>query len=71
MRLTDAQQTNPLWHVLRAHYAERLAQLRMDNDNTALTEKESAVLRGRIAEVKAFLDMDSPEPEQITVSGLE
>jgi hypothetical protein len=71
MRLTDTQVLNPLWTLLRAHYTERLAQLRKDNDNLALTEKDSATLRGRIAEVKAFLEMDSPEPEQITVAGLE
>ncbi len=71
MRLTDTQMLNPLWSLLKKHYTERLAQLRSDNDNAALGEKESAALRGRIAEVKAFLDMDSPEPEQITISGLE
>ncbi len=71
MRLTETQQTNPLWHALRAHYVERLAQLRTDNDNVALTERESAVLRGRIVEVRMFLDMELPEPEMITVSGLE
>jgi hypothetical protein len=71
MRLTDTQVLNPLWPLLKKHYVERLAQLRSDNDNAALGEKESAALRGRIAEVKAFLNMDSPEPEQITVSGLE
>jgi|688.fasta_scaffold00571_18 hypothetical protein len=70
MKITEAQSTNPLWQALRAHYTTRLAQLRMDNDNTALSEKETAVLRGRIAECRAILDMDSPEPEAITVQGM-
>jgi hypothetical protein len=70
MKLNDAQALNPLWQALRAHYTTRLAQLRMDNDNTALSEKETAVLRGRIAECRAILDMDSPEPEAITVQGM-
>lgn len=70
MRITEAQATNPLWQALRRHYTERLAQLRMDNDNTALGDRETAVLRGRIAECRAFLDLDSPEPEAIRVQGM-
>lgn len=70
MIITDAQATNPLWHALRAHYTARLAQLRAENDNPALSEKDSAVLRGRIAECKAFLSMDSQQTENITVAGM-
>ena len=69
MRLSEAQTTNPLWHALRKHYAERLAQLRMDNDNSRLSDIDTAELRGRIDECKAFLAMESPEPE-ISVSGM-
>ncbi len=69
MRLTEAQTTNPLWHALRKHYAERLAQLRMDNDNSRLSDISTAELRGRIDECKAFLAMESPEPE-ISVKGM-
>jgi len=70
MRLTDAQQTNPLWQQLRRHYTDRLVQLQADNNNVALSEKDTAVLRGRIAECKALLEMDSPEPEEIRVGGM-
>lgn len=70
MRLTEAQQTNPLWQQLRRHYTDRLAQLQADNSNVALSEKDTAVLRGRIAECRALLEMDSPEPEEIRVGGM-
>ena len=70
MKINETQATNPLWQALRAHYVERLARLRTDNDNAALSEYETAALRGRIAECKALLDLDSPEPEMITVQGM-
>lgn len=70
MRINDAQALNPMWQALRAHYTTRLAQLRIDNDNPALGDLETAVLRGRIAECRALLDMDSPEPDAITVQGM-
>lgn len=70
MKLTPAQTLNPLWQTLRSHYVMRLAQLRSENDSTTLSEKDTAVLRGRIAECKAFLDMDSPDPEVIQVQGM-
>lgn len=70
MKINETQATNPLWQALRAHYVERLARLRSDNDNAALSEHETAALRGRIAECKALLDLDSPEPEAITVQGM-
>lgn len=69
MRLTEAQTTNPLWHALRKHYAERLAQLRIENENLKLDAVATAALRARIDEVKQFLAMESPEPE-ISVSGM-
>jgi hypothetical protein len=70
MRLTEAQTTNPLWHQLRRHYTDRLTQLQADNSNPSLGEKDTAVLRGRIAECRALLEMDSPEPEEIRVGGM-
>ncbi len=70
MRLTEAQKTNPLWHALRVQYSERLAQLRVENDNSNLDPLQTAALRARISEVKMLLDMDSPEPEEILISGM-
>lgn len=69
MKLSEAQTTNPLWHALRAHYTERLQQLRIENDNARLSDTATAELRGRIDECKAFLAMESPEPE-ISVKGM-
>ena len=68
MKLNEAQTTNPLWHALRAHYTARLQQLRVENDNTRLSETATAELRGRINECKLFLEMESPDPE-IYLSG--
>lgn len=69
MKLTEPQTTNPLWHALRAHYTERLVQLRAENDNPRLDDAATAALRGRIDEVKQFLAMELPEPV-ISVSGM-
>lgn len=69
MRLSEAQTTNPLWHTLRKHYADRLMQLRVENENLKLDAVATAALRARIDEVKQFLAMESPEPE-ISVSGM-
>ncbi len=40
---------------LKASLENRLYVLRLQNDNDALGERETAVLRGRIAEVKSML----------------
>lgn len=69
MKLTESQLTNPLWHALRAHYTERLAQLRVENDNPRLDAVATAALRGRIDEIKMFIAMELPEPV-ISVSSM-
>lgn len=69
MKLTESQLINPLWHALRAHYTERLIQLRVENDNPRLDAEATAMLRGRIDEVKQLIAMELPEPV-ITVSSM-
>lgn len=48
---------NPLWLKLKPHLEQRLAYLRTQNDGDADATK-TANLRGRIAEVKAMLQLD-------------
>lgn len=54
--LTNADVHTAIWKRLEAHLTERLASLRTRNDGN-LTQEETAKLRGRIAEIKAFLDL--------------
>ena len=61
MILTEGDKLNPLWISIEKHYAARLEELRSKND-APLTELETASLRGRIAEVKAFLSLGKDKP---------
>ena len=55
-QLSESDRRSPLWLALMAHYTERLATLRARNDTPA-AEAATADTRGRIAEVKALLDL--------------
>jgi len=48
------------WPGIRKLFTAKLAELRDENDNTQLTEIETAVLRGKIEVVKEVLDLDTP-----------
>lgn len=50
------------WHKLERYYVARLADLRAQNDNSTLTVEKTAVLRGRIQEVKDLLALATPAP---------
>ena len=56
MTLTQEDRDNPLWLKLKAEYEARLAQLRSSNDKD-MGDTETAKQRGRIAEVKRFLEI--------------
>lgn len=60
--LTTEEKQSPLWRGLLAHWEDRLAQLRTQNDG-AKTEAETANLRGRIAQVKADIAMNNDLPD--------
>lgn len=62
MKLSERELNDPLWMKLKSHYEAHLIQLRASNDNEK-TDIETARLRGRIAQVKAFLAMGTPMPE--------
>lgn len=61
MKLAPHDRQNPLWLKLKAHYEERLATLRKQNDGDQDAEKTAAI-RGRIREVKEFLEMGVDGP---------
>ena len=63
-RIDPARKTNPLWLELREHYEKRLYALRVQNDNQELDAIQTAALRARIAECKAFLSLDADLPVQ-------
>ena len=64
-RITQAEQTNPLWGKIKDHYEARLAQLRIQNDNPSLGLDATAGLRSNIAEMKALIALDQEFPVQI------
>lgn len=59
MTLTPGEQQSPVWQKLKAHYEERLHILRAEND-AAMPEVRTANQRGRIAEIKALLQLGEP-----------
>lgn len=63
MKLTEQERNSALWRSTLVPALEtRLALLRAQLEGTALGKKQTAVLRGRIAEVKAILSLDKDEP---------
>ena len=63
MKLTEAEKNSDVWAKIRTHLQEKLAKYREQNDNSVLGDVETARLRGRIAEVKALLDIEK-EPQR-------
>lgn len=48
------------WLVVKKHCEDRLAELRLENDND-LNERETSIIRGKIEAMKEILDLDSAE----------
>lgn len=57
--LTDEDRQSPLWRRLEAHFTDKLARLRVQND-AALTEQQTSALRGRIDTLKAIINLGKP-----------
>ena len=53
------------WRAVMERAETRLDELRMRNDAASLTHEQTLVLRGRIAEIKELLALDSPVPAQL------
>lgn len=63
--LTKEDVDSPTWKRIRARLERRLEELRAKNDRPASVE-ETAATRGKIAEIKFLLTMDSPSPAIVT-----
>lgn len=55
--LTPDEKDSRVWKRLMAHFDERLGILRMQNDGVK-SEVDTALLRGRIAELKRIMDLN-------------
>lgn len=64
LKLNAHQRLDPIWAAIEAHLAARLAMLRAQNDNPAMSAEETQAQRGRIAEVKKLLRIGAPADEQ-------
>lgn len=62
MRLTEEERQTPLWRKLSEGFAQRIEELRRQNDNESLTERETAALRARITELRYLLGLGNPAP---------
>ena len=59
--LGAGERRSPTWIALEEHYTKRLADLRAQND-TPKDELATAMLRGKIAEVKELLKLGKDKP---------
>jgi hypothetical protein len=63
-KLTEQEAASPMWARMKAHFDSRLAELRAQNDSSK-PQEQTERLRGRIAETKYFLALDTPAPEVV------
>lgn len=59
--LSDGEKMHPLWVRLKAHFEAELLRLRVKNDR-ALTEIETATIRGHIEFLKAAIRLGDDRP---------
>lgn len=64
-KVPTLQRATPLWAALEAHYTERLATLRAQNDAPGMSPERTEFIRGQIAECKAFLQL-AQDPPSVT-----
>jgi len=65
MMLTDNDKKSSLWAKLKKNAEEKLTELRKQNDGD-LDKERTDKLRGRIHEIKVFLALDQPAPDEET-----
>lgn len=59
--ITPQERDTALWRKVRKHIEERIVSLRARNDKDR-SERETAVLRGAIGELKSILSIDQDIP---------
>jgi len=60
-KISPADRATRLWHDIEEHLQRRLQTLREQNDNQGMTADQTAIIRGRIAEVKSLLALGTDE----------
>lgn len=60
--LSDGEKMHPLWVRLKAHFEAQLQTLRARNDSGAMSEIETATLRGHIRFCKAAIRLGDSRP---------
>ena len=60
--LSPIERQDPVWRKLRERMEQRVSDLRRDNDNPHDATR-TADIRGRIAELTAFLSLDRDPPD--------
>jgi hypothetical protein len=63
-RLNALEAQTPLWRMLKQHLEQRRDQLRAQNESTTLDATATAVLRGRIAELKLLMAIDRHDQDE-------
>lgn len=58
--LNDLEIRTPLWMRLREHLEAEIASLRKKNDDPALDERKTALMRGEIAALRKLLAAEKP-----------
>lgn len=58
----DTDWMSPTWQRLRAHIEQRIAILRMQNDDPTKDAAQTAALRGQIKELKSLLRLPESAP---------
>lgn len=61
--LNEADLQSPTWIKIKKHLEERIAALRVRNDNGLLDERKTASLRGQLKEAKHLATLDKPAPQ--------
>lgn len=62
LEIYESDKQTSIWIKLNKHYQSKLDMLRRKNDQPQ-SEIETAMLRGKISEIKAFLDLTKELPE--------
>ena len=60
LHLAPSETASPLWLKLKAHYENRLRELRGKNDGP-MPEADRHLHIGKISEVKRLLEMETPQ----------
>ena len=61
--LTKEERMSGAWKSVRLHLDRLLSKRRLENDNSKLTDVETATLRGHISCLKAILALGNEPPE--------